>query len=312
MVSIVITSYNNEATIQRAIDSALSQSYNDIEVIVVDDCSTDSSTTICKQYEDKIKVISAVENRGLPHTRKVGISHASMEFISFLDADDCLDKNAIEHCVKCQEETNADIVQMRINRKITKLGITLPFKSKYDKAQALEACIYNEQLFPIQCCAKLYKTDLIRSITPINYDGFWGEDRILNLPIMASNPTIAVEKKANYNYTFGGATTSKFSINALQEYKQIYQLKRDWAKQNGYEMYLPMMQAELIELLKYHIRHLINSKKMTRNESILYLNQELKQSFWKQFQLSTANELYNREKNSWNRILKKITLNSIK
>ncbi len=309
MVSIVITSYNNEATIQRAIDSALSQSYNDIEVIVVDDCSTDSSTAICKQYGDKIKVISAVENRGLPHSRKVGISHASGEFISFLDADDCLDKNAIEHCVKCQEETNADIVQMRINRKITKLGITLPFKSKYDKAQALEACIYNEQLFPIQCCAKLYKTDLIRSITPINYDGFWGEDRILNLPIMASNPTIVVEKKAKYNYTFGGATTSAFNIGVLQEYKQIYQLKRDWAIQNGYNKYLPKIQAELIELLKYHIRHLINSKTMFENESMQYLSQELKNSFWEPFQIQSAVDMYVIEKKSFSRIAKKYITN---
>lgn len=306
MVSIIITLYNKQNTIDRAIQSALKQSYSNCEVIVVDDCSTDKSPEICAKYGDKIRVIRSDKNRGLPYSRQIGINHAHGQFITFIDADDYLDTKAIEYCVESQESSTVDIVQMKIFRRIEKYGISIPFKSKYDSSHAIEACLYNEQFSPIQCWGKLYKTELLKTAKRIDYDGFWGEDRIFNIPIFASNPTFAIAKNAKYNYTLGGTTSSNFDIYTLQEYKKVYQLKRDWAISNGYERYIPSMQNELVELLKYHVRHLINSKTMSDTLALSWLNTELLHQFWQEFKnMPTAERIYFLERSSIKRILKK-------
>ena len=312
MVSIVITLFNKENTIRKAIDSVINQNYNDVEIIVVNDCSTDSSLDICKEYVDKITIITTDKNSGRPYyTRQVGLMHAKGDFITFIDADDYLSNNALSECVELQKSTQADIIQMNIKRRITSFNIPVSFKSAYDSSRALDACLYNEQLFPIQCWGKLYKTDLLRSVKPISYNGFWGEDRIFNLQILSSNPRIEYAQSAKYNYSWGGATTASFNIDVLQDYKQIYQIKIDWAKKYGYECYMQSMQNELIDLLKYHIRHLINSNTMSYDSAIDYLQNEMNQPFWNIFQLPPAETLYKIEKKSISRIAKKVINNLI-
>ena len=307
MISIVITLYNKESTIRRAIDSAINQKYKDIEIIVVNDCSTDNSLDICKEYVDKITIITTDKNSGRPYfTRQIGLIQAKGDFITFIDADDYLNNNALSECVELQKSTLADIIQMNIIRRITSFNIPISFKSAYDSSRALDACLYNEHLFPIQCWGKLYKTDLLRSVKPISYNGFWGEDRIFNLQILSSNPRIEYAQSAIYNYSWGGASTASFNIDALQDYKQIYQIKSDWAKKYGYECHMQSMQNELIDLLKYHIRHLISFGSMSHDSAIDYLQNEINQPFWRCFQLPPAEKLYKIEKKSILRISKKI------
>ena len=306
MVSIIITLYNKQNTIERAIQSALKQTYHNCEVIVIDDCSTDNSSEICAKFGDKIRVIKSDKNRGLPCSRQIGIKHAQGQFITFIDADDYLDTKSIERCIEKQKNADADIVQMKISRRIDKLGISIPFRSENDTTKALDACLYNEHLFPVQCWGKLYRTELLKIIHQIEYKGFWGEDRIFNIPILNSNPTIAVADNAKYNYSWGGITSSNFNIDVLQEYKQVYKIKYDWAIANGYEHHIPSMQKELIGLLRYHVRHLINSHSMNTNDTINWLNNELSLPFWSSFDAKLdAKTIYNSEYKSITRKLKK-------
>lgn len=89
LVSIVIPVYNRENTIKRAIDSVLCQTYSNIEVIVIDDCSTDNSVKILNEYKDKrIKVICQKQHGGANKARNVGIAIARGEYIAFQDSDD--------------------------------------------------------------------------------------------------------------------------------------------------------------------------------------------------------------------------------
>ena len=306
MVSIIITLYNKEKTIRRAILSAINQTYSDTEIIVIDDCSTDDSKKICEEYKESIKVYSTEKNSGLPYSRKMGISKAKGGFITFIDADDYLDKKALAQCIEQQKKADADIVQMKILRKIGKINISIPFRSKYDSQKALDACLYNEHLFPVQCWGKLYKSELFNSISQIEYKGFWGEDRIFNIPIMASRPSITIAENAKYNYTWGGLTTSNFDIDALQEYKQVYQIKYDWATANGYEQNIPTMQKELVDLLKYHVRHLINSNSMSNTDATNWLKNELSLPFWSEIKTELeATTIYNNESKSTTRKFKK-------
>lgn len=306
MVSIIITSYNKANTIERAIESALAQSYKNCEIIVVDDCSTDESREICSRFGNKIKVISTPVNSGLPYAREDGIQAAKGRFLTFLDADDFLDKTAIEHCVRCIKNTDADIIQMHIYRRVNRIDTPIKFRSKYNKSNAVNACLYNENLFPVQCWGKLYRAEFINDISPIDYSGFWGEDRLFNLPIMESKPQIVVEPKAKYNYVWGGESLSKFNINTLQEYKEVYKLKLNWAEENDYEYYITEMQTELISLLKYHIRQMINSGDYSDELAVNILKNELALPFWQEFRLNTtAEKLYFGQKHSLSRIIKK-------
>ena len=96
-VSIVITCYNREKYISRSIRSALNQDFNleDMEVIVVDDGSLDSSVKIISDYVPEITLIELNENQGLPYARNVGIRKAKGRFVLMLDSDDYLDENIV-------------------------------------------------------------------------------------------------------------------------------------------------------------------------------------------------------------------------
>ena len=117
-VSVVITAYNVEKYIEKAIKSVFNQTYNNIEIIVVEDKSTDSTKDILKEYEKNYKcavgedfhVIWNKENVGAGLSRRYGIQNATGDYVMLLDADDWLKEDYIEKLVQRQQETDADIV----------------------------------------------------------------------------------------------------------------------------------------------------------------------------------------------------------
>ncbi|KPK02906.1 MAG: hypothetical protein AMK71_00710 [Nitrospira bacterium SG8_35_4] len=104
-ITVIIPAYNREQTIQRAIDSVLCQSNAPEEIIVVDDCSTDSTGEILKGYGDSLTVVTLSVNAGPSKARNEGIKHAGTEWIAFLDSDDCWKpdklKNQVEFLKRC-------------------------------------------------------------------------------------------------------------------------------------------------------------------------------------------------------------------
>lgn len=112
-VSIVIPLYNAEPFIGRCLDSILNQSYKDIEIILVDDVSSDASLSIAEDYQKKhssIKIIKHPTNKGSMISRKDGYMAATGECLMFVDSDDVLPLDAVEKLVSKQVEANADIV----------------------------------------------------------------------------------------------------------------------------------------------------------------------------------------------------------
>lgn len=113
LVSIVVPIYNNQKTLDRCLTSAIEQTYENIEIIVVNDGSTDHSLEIMKRAsknDSRIKVVDKVLNEGLVLARKTGIEHSQGKYIQYLDGDDVLCQKAIEFLVKRAEETQADVV----------------------------------------------------------------------------------------------------------------------------------------------------------------------------------------------------------
>lgn len=117
MVSVIIPAYNRENTIERAVMSVLNQTYKDLELIVVDDCSKDNTVEVLKSIkDDRLKIIELEKNSGACVARNVGIENAQGDYIAFQDSDDewLLDK--LEKQMAIFEKEKVDLVFCAFNR----------------------------------------------------------------------------------------------------------------------------------------------------------------------------------------------------
>lgn len=303
-ISIIILVHDNAETLSRCITSCINQSLKVGEIIVIDDASTDETRIVCERYNESIKYVYNEQNIGAYRSRYVGVDNATKQWVTFLDADDYLHFDAIKEVVSTQIKTDADIVQMKIWRRFTKLNIHYPLKSKYNSRQALNACLFDDSIFPVQCWGKLYRKQIIQK-SAITYNGFWGDDRIFNLPILASSIKIAYSPNAQYYYSWGGKTCN-YDANHLNEYKDVCRLKIDFAKNKGFDKLIPNIKSEMVKLLAYHIRQRINYGKFTDDDNLTWLSKELNSSFWSDFGNLSVATIYYVNKKSFSRKLKKI------
>lgn len=112
LLSVVIPVYNVEAYIEKCIESILSQSFINYEIILVNDGSTDRSGNICDMYANLYKNIYVyhIENKGVSNARNVGIRKAKGKYIHFMDSDDTIDKQMYEEYYNITSNFNYDIV----------------------------------------------------------------------------------------------------------------------------------------------------------------------------------------------------------
>lgn len=110
MISIIVPVYNAEYLLEKCIKSLLSQTYTDIELVLVNDGSTDQSESICRKYEkqDKRVVCISKENGGVSSARNIGIQKARGEYLTFVDADDYLLPTALERSINIIEKNAVD------------------------------------------------------------------------------------------------------------------------------------------------------------------------------------------------------------
>ena len=165
-VSIVIPVYNVEQYLRRCIDSVLSQSYTDYEMILVDDGSTDTSGQICDEYsgDSRIHVIHKA-NEGAGAARNTGIETATGDYITFIDSDDYIAGCYLERMVQTAEQTGSDIVQCGYL-----YGDEAAYSFRKESEQVIKPVIMDShEVFrtrdaKIIICAKLYKTILFEGI----------------------------------------------------------------------------------------------------------------------------------------------------
>ncbi|MBQ0154936.1 MAG: glycosyltransferase family 2 protein [Bacteroidales bacterium] len=113
MVSVIIPTYNNEDTIERAIFSVVSQTYIDWELVLINDCSTDKTREICERYAAKyanISLINNEENMGVGVARQVALKAAKGEFVTFLDSDDFIVADFLQKSMMLQAQSDSDVV----------------------------------------------------------------------------------------------------------------------------------------------------------------------------------------------------------
>lgn len=113
LISIIMAAYNAEKTIEQAIDSVLSQTYTNFELLVVNDCSADRTAELVKSIaakDSRARLISNVKNSGVSYTRKHGLEEAKGDWIAILDSDDAWEPEKLEKQIELQRRTNADLL----------------------------------------------------------------------------------------------------------------------------------------------------------------------------------------------------------
>ena len=116
LISVVIPVYNTEKFLRKCLDSILNQTYENLEVVIVNDCSTDSSGEIIKEYQEKdsrIVVVEHEKNRGLFRARVSGISVAKGKYIGIVDSDDHISKDFYRKLLETAKDKKADIVMAK-------------------------------------------------------------------------------------------------------------------------------------------------------------------------------------------------------
>ncbi len=153
LISVIVPIYNVEKYLDRCIKSIVNQTYQNLEIILVDDGSTDNSGKICDEYvkkDDRIKVIHK-ENGGLSDARNVGIENATGRLIGFVDSDDYIDKDMFELLNTDLTKYDADIAICNV-------------KKENENAELLEECGLEEiRVFNKKEALKLLIKDLIKS-----------------------------------------------------------------------------------------------------------------------------------------------------
>ena len=137
MISVIIPVYNVEKYLEKCIESVLNQTYKDLEIILIDDKSTDKSGEICDSFAKKsqqIKVIHKEKNEGLGYARNTGLEIATGEYVTFVDSDDYLEPNAI----KDMHDT------INLKRVDTCIG---GFKRVTNDGKIIKEVLYNEEQF---------------------------------------------------------------------------------------------------------------------------------------------------------------------
>lgn len=230
-ISIIIPAYNEEKSIARAIKSSTAQSLKEIEIIVVDDASTDRTAEIVKQIattDNRVKLISHNKNMGLNQSRLTGLSIAQGEYIQFLDADDTLQKEVAERLYNYAISSKNDIVMMGCQHyhKLLKFKITLFSPRSFFKEEQYSTLeLYPNLLckfgFSLSLCDKLYRKDFIKNIWTYAEPNFYGEDMLTNLRIFNTDASLGWIDYIGYNYTTGGAS-KKSATDTWNDDKKLY------------------------------------------------------------------------------------------
>ncbi len=227
MVSIIIPVFNGQHVLQRCVDSVTKQSYRELEIILVDDGSTDPTLEICKKLaleDSRIKVFHQA-NKGVSAARNHGLANAAGELVMFVDADDSIDADMVEELVKAQAPHDADMAicgYKQISGADQKIvsGINfdaVPIKQLGD----LFGTLYSKALINSPC-AKIYKRRLIAQ--KFDESISLGEDLLFNLDFLKGAFLIAGIEAPLYNYfvSASGTLHTSYPAKADKLFLRIY------------------------------------------------------------------------------------------
>ncbi len=258
-LSIIIPAYNCASTIERCIDSLLSQETDGLQIIVINDGSVDNTLDVLKKYADIIKVIS-INNQGPSNARNAGLSMASGEFVMFLDSDDAIASGCLSKAFNIQKKYDADIV--RFGYKIINENgrVYLP-DDRFLAEECIEKTDFPERVYENyisgirlnSVCATVFKRTLLQGIQ-FRTDMPTAEDAVFSLKAYTRANRVAFLPEPYYLYyqTSTGITGSSLSV--FKKYKCNFILSKEIIR------HLPEWG---MDTLAYRLKALIRPIKLT-------------------------------------------------
>lgn len=265
-VSIIVPVYNAHKYLSNCISSVLAQSYNNIELILVDDCSQDNSMDILREYQvidKRVRILRHKCNLGPMRARDNGCNEASGEWVVFLDADDWLPVDAIEKLLSIAQNTQADIVcgvmegRSSIGEVCSRFENTLPFGDSSDGI--IKALVHG--YLHHNLAGKLFKKSLFDHDIKIFDNNTNAEDALVFYQIVENVRIMALMSDVVYYYAQGTSATPR---GQKMSEKQLYNICLFWTYLFG-------------EFLRRHPEH----EQIVFDKTFPVIAEKLKQGFAK-------------------------------
>lgn len=231
-VSIIVPIYNSELTLEKCINSILLQSYRNIELILIDDGSTDKSYEICNKYKHKDNRVILIkkENDGVSSTRNRGLDIAKGEYIMFCDSDDWVEETWVEELLThtIQHKCSISICGFKWIDDVSNV-----VKNKIYDNKCKNQIIESNKIFELRksdilniLWNKIFNTDIIKK-NKIRFDEklSLGEDLIFILKyIQVCDTNIGIINKPlySYNYKIGNNLASRYNKDLFNIYKRLF------------------------------------------------------------------------------------------
>jgi glycosyltransferase involved in cell wall biosynthesis len=293
LVSVIVSIYNVEKYLARCIRSIVHQSYRNIEIILVNDASTDHSLDICRRFaarDERIHILDLPVNGGLNHTRFHGLDVASGSYVAFVDSDDYFARNAIEVLLRAAIETGADIVDGQTYRTYDDWGLIKKrwYKQVRFTGERLE--IVQPQLFDtyfisyfgnillnFNLWGKLYLKSLFEraGAEPNNFKV--GEDWATNIQLFPYVRKYVLIQEYIYYYRYGGGT-ARYNPYYYIDYKVQYGMKLEAIRRYQYQQGTATARMEMCHVLQSHLINMVRDK-FADDEILNFIEGELKSGF---------------------------------
>lgn len=206
-ISLIIPCYNSEKTVERTINSILTQDYTNLEIICVNDGSKDNTLDILNNLansDTRVKVINK-ENGGVSTARNLGLNYATGELIEFMDADDFfINKDAISHNLELMKKYNADVVIFNFTHPCFALGL---HDGLLDLTNPRDFKTFYKDFFALSMpWNKLFKRNVL---TGKYIEGVaFAEDELYNIDNLPNYKRVYISTRVDYNYTCNSSTSA--------------------------------------------------------------------------------------------------------
>ena len=258
MISVIIPVYNVERYLERCVNSIINQTYKDLEIILVDDGSSDNSSQMCDDFIKKDSRVRCIhkKNGGLSSARNAGLDIASGEYIGFVDSDDFVEPTMYEKMLDLLISENCDLVECATNflcrdgQKIFEKKENVVMPGKVALERHLDWKIRGKEYVPqVNVWSKLYKSVFWRERRfP---EGKIHEDYFFNCQAFYYANRVGFLQEGLYNYlTYNenSITNAKFSVNDLYLINQ-YEFRMDFLKDKNEKKLYEMAKCEYYNLI---------------------------------------------------------------
>ena len=305
LVSIVIIAHNEHRNIARALKSLEQQSFNRIEIVVIDDGSTDDTASIVKRHasaDSRIKLHRLESNHGMQLARIIGTQRASCHLVAFLDADDTLDQGAIQALYDTHIATNADIVEMASRHSIARLPVGFDMhipsthlkKSIYSRDEMIDLLLSGH--ISANVWTKLYRKQVIDNAQLQPSGIILGEDLLFNLNVMQHASSIAWTDYRGANYNSGDANLSR--LYKWHEQKILCSCLLNMPMIANSDKRKSIVAQNMVEDFTENIALQFYNPFSSRRKIEQWINHELSLDFWNEIRPLLDNEHFNIISNS--------------